>query len=459
MKLSKYITEAKSKKGDIVVHSGLTGTVLKVKKEDVKEFRLLCEGKKDLLTQDPILLNVYDKVIDIFKKTRIIIDDNIDEIRFLENAFFKARHAVHPTIAFTIAPTMKCNLACPYCYNPNSIKTSMSDETIKNVSIFIQKMLKSRAVHHRNFKIAWVGGEPLADMRVFEKLTSELAQMAQKNEANYSTTIVTNGTLITEDIALKLSKKPFNVNVAQISLDGHQEFHDQSRIYRDGRPTFDLICKGIKILSDYMQVNIRINVSGETKKEHIKKLINELLDREVVTKTRQPGFYLGRLHSVLGSSDGGCRIDPSKFNFLSMEEYARFEMDCARMAREMKFPLTIIDHHKPMFRPCAATGTDSYTIDSDGTLGKCWHSMGDIKEGVGSVKEGARGDFTSCVRKWLDYNPCMDEMCTDCHILPLCLGGCPHFRITEKFGSDKTEKCRPGKYDLAERLLFNYCGE
>lgn len=49
--------------------------------------------------------------------------------------------------------------------------------------------------------------------------------------------------------------------------------------------------------------------------------------------------------------------------------------------------------------------------------------------------------------EYLLYDPTIDEMCIDCKLLPICMGGCPRRRIERV-----TERCRDYKYVLEEYL-------
>ena len=47
---------------------------------------------------------------------------------------------------------------------------------------------------------------------------------------------------------------------------------------------------------------------------------------------------------------------------------------------------------------------------------------------------------------YMTYDPTFDEKCTECKYLPLCMGGCPHRRISN------LEVCSEQKYILDEYL-------
>lgn len=99
----------------------------------------------------------------------------------------------------------RCNLDCKYCYaRPNFTHTSMSLETaIRGIETCKDK----------NFTLIFAGGEPLLNFHLIEKVYEYL----EKNGYSCKLGIQTNGTLITKEVADKLSKMKIDVG---ISLDG-----------------------------------------------------------------------------------------------------------------------------------------------------------------------------------------------------------------------------------------------
>ena len=127
MKKSRFVTIVEKQSGDILVHSGLEGAVLNIEKNKIPEFNMLCNGnipKNDF----PLINLAWEKVIGAFKKAKILVDNEFDELRFLEYTYGQRRFHNRSDLEVSISPTMKCNLACPYCYNPGT-RTSMPQKT------------------------------------------------------------------------------------------------------------------------------------------------------------------------------------------------------------------------------------------------------------------------------------------------------------------------------------------
>lgn len=142
-----------------------------------------------------------------------------------------------------------CNLACDYCYYlekanlySNSSKHVMSDELLEK---FIEEYINSQTTPHVMF--TWHGGETLMRPISFYKKAMEI-QHKYANGRHIENCIQTNGTLITAEWCKFFKENNWLVGV---SIDGPQEFHDEYRKNKQGRPSFVSVMKGIHLLNQY----------------------------------------------------------------------------------------------------------------------------------------------------------------------------------------------------------------
>ena len=142
-----------------------------------------------------------------------------------------------------------CNLACKYCYYleksklyTNNPRHVMSDELLERFTRDYIAMQTSP-----NVLFTWHGGETLMRPISFYKKALEL-QKKYAGGRNIDNSIQTNGTLITEEWARFFKENHFLVGV---SIDGPQEFHDEYRKTRTGKPSFLQVMKGIQWLNRY----------------------------------------------------------------------------------------------------------------------------------------------------------------------------------------------------------------
>ena len=141
----------------------------------------------------------------------------------------------------------RCNLACKYCYyleksnlyadNPQEV---MSDELLE---VFIRDYIAAQTMPQVLF--TWHGGETLMRPLSFYKKVIEL-ERKYANGRTIDNCIQTNGTLLTDEWCRFFKENNWLVG---LSIDGPQEFHDEYRRNRAGRPSFRQVMHGINLLN------------------------------------------------------------------------------------------------------------------------------------------------------------------------------------------------------------------
>lgn len=124
-----------------------------------------------------------------------------------------------------------CNLKCLHCYQENHKPIQLKYEQLLDIYNQYKELLKKLKMKgHINI----TGGEPLCNPHLFKIL--ELI----KNDSDLITfSILTNGTLITENIAKKI--KSYDPYYVQVSLEGGKKTNDYIR----GKGTYKKIAQGI----------------------------------------------------------------------------------------------------------------------------------------------------------------------------------------------------------------------
>lgn len=142
-----------------------------------------------------------------------------------------------------------CNLACAYCYYlekanlyKDTSKHVMSDELLEK---FIREYIGSQTMHEVLF--TWHGGETLMRPLSFYRKVVELQRQYAGGHA-IDNCIQTNGTLLTDEWCEFFKENNWLVG---ISIDGPQEFHDDYRKNRSGRPSFAKVMQGIRLLNKH----------------------------------------------------------------------------------------------------------------------------------------------------------------------------------------------------------------
>lgn len=142
-----------------------------------------------------------------------------------------------------------CNLACEYCYYLDKADLyatrgpkNMSDDTLER---YIRSYIESQTLPAVQF--TWHGGETMLRPVSFYRRAMELQQRYARGR-RIENCIQTNGTLLTEEWCRFLRDNGWLVG---ISIDGPQEFHDEYRRSRDGRPSFNRVMRAINMLNRY----------------------------------------------------------------------------------------------------------------------------------------------------------------------------------------------------------------
>ena len=137
-----------------------------------------------------------------------------------------------------------CNLKCLHCYQEKHKPISLSYEELLMILEQYRELLKKLKVKgHINL----TGGEPLCSPYFF-KILDEF----KKDKDLYSFSILTNGTLITDEIAKRISE--YNPEYVQVSLEGGKKTNDYIR----GKNVYKKVAIAIKYLKKY---NIFVSVS------------------------------------------------------------------------------------------------------------------------------------------------------------------------------------------------------
>jgi uncharacterized protein len=136
-----------------------------------------------------------------------------------------------------------CNLNCSYCYLEGRFdKKLLNIETVKK---FFNLHMSSSEVSPY-LMISFWGGEPLLNFEIIRFIVNLYNSEINKKIKAVSYQIITNGTLIDENIAIFCQK---NNIILQITIDGDKNYHDQRRKYRNNKGTFERIINNIALLN------------------------------------------------------------------------------------------------------------------------------------------------------------------------------------------------------------------
>src|SRR6202042_2514806 len=110
----------------------------------------------------------------------------------------------------------------------------------------------------------------------------------------------------------------------------------------------------------------------------------------------------------------------------SNPEFARAEADFNALTQRYGFSKPTIPG--PVTAPCTAVRANELVVGSAGELYKCWNSVGDPMEVIGTIRDYANPNGR--LQKWLKYDPFENSECRTCIALPVCMGGCASHAMT-----------------------------
>lgn len=142
-----------------------------------------------------------------------------------------------------------CNLACKYCYYleknklyPTAQRHLMSDEMLEQ---FTREYIEAQTMNQVLF--TWHGGEPLLRSIDFYRKAISLQQKYAGGRC-IDNVIQTNGTLLTDEWCEFFAQNHWLVG---ISIDGPQPYHDHYRLTAAGKPSWQKVMQGIKLLKKH----------------------------------------------------------------------------------------------------------------------------------------------------------------------------------------------------------------
>lgn len=427
MKSSAYNMFIPCKKG-FAAFNTLNGSILFVD-EEMKT--ILETGELDQLQKENVaaLMN-----------TGFLIDDDFDEKQFLS---FRMKSLIYSSqnASFSVLPTYACNLKCPYCYEGSGEihRGTMTETMTAQVIQGIKTYCVNTGVH--NLGLTLYGGEPLLHKKASLQLVSTLGEWAQSEGMQYTCSMITNGTLLHEDVLCEF--QPF-LKMIQVTLDGPQKYHDTRRVQKNGEGTYETIMNAVHTARENnILVMIRIQVAKDNV-DSMDILFEDLAERGI---HQDQGIHAYTF--PLMDINEVC----SSYASLCSEEEAKMLPGLWRKARE--YGLDLFSKPVQIFVSpyCSFAAKNSFLIDALGDVYKCVSVVGDTSWKVARMTETGLTDIAPELYAFTVRDPAEIELCNSCGLLPLCGGGCAH-RAYQKYKTYQAGDCTLHKGLEEEKLLL-----
>ncbi len=332
-------------------------------------------------------------------------------------------------VTVIISPVDDCNMACRYCIHPKQRTGSrMSLETLEN------SIIKVSEYSHRigrSAKFIWHGGEPLLATIDFYKAVVELTTNLEKKGYAIKHAMQSNATLLTWTDAEFFVKNGFHLS---FSLDGPINLNDKTRVYPDGKSTFNDALKGIlayKAISGHVST-ICVLSAGNIK--NIDELY-EFYKLQGLFSQFNPWFYTpGSLIEL--------KINPLQyreaiiklFRLWFFEEDQQSWGENNTMEEYLNMCLRGVSTSCIFRENCQSD--EFYSIDSFGMIGPCSRFFGNPEFHFGNINKIKLFDeiVTSNKRRMLQGRNKVLTDCKRCDIHLTCNSGCMHHSYSQ-FGT------------------------
>jgi His-Xaa-Ser system radical SAM maturase HxsB len=320
---------------------------------------------------------LYEK---LKKRALLLVPENVQ--KHIQKTKERYAFLLNGTSLHIIAPTIRCNQHCPYCFaSPKEMKsnveeTDMSLETARRTVEFILNSPSPALT------LEFTGGEPLAAFERIQEMILYARELNKEKKKDLQFTIVTNLTLMTERIAKWLIEHDVSICT---SLDGPKEVHDKNRIIkgRQGEtiPTHSKVVKWIKRLQELHKelgsknsVNALMTITRYSfpyAREIIEEYVNLGLNLVDVRGLMQIGF-------ALEEDATGLQYAP--------EEFKKFYLECISIIDELQSQgIHIEDRMRKLYEYKIEEQKPTYHIDFESPHGS----------GIGALAYGPNGAIYS----------------------------------------------------------------
>ena len=315
--------------------------------------------------QEAKRLNAHcDKMVSISDSVKIFLE----KPRLPQTALQNVPRLVSehkPGIELTLITTDRCNFACSYCFAhslyPGATVLS-SEKILQHIKHFL------RLAPQRISSLILFGGEPLLAFRQTKAAWPRIQDLFQLHQGDMpSLAIVTNGSLITSEVARFFADNDFFVTV---SLDGPQSIHDMCRPMRGGMPSYERVVEGINELA---RADVFYSLEATYTADHMEKGVDilDIMDHALELDARETHIMPAFPEQVSGirPEDNGLVVSMYK---TAAARAAKRHLDSG--SNELAYSARLcyaFAHDKRRSHLCTA-GIDKFTIMANGDIVPCY---------------------------------------------------------------------------------------
>ena len=322
-----------------------------------------------------------------------------------------------------------CNLECAYCFYLRKeglyprASFRMSDEILES---FTRQYIQAQNVPEITF--AWQGGEPtLMGLDFFHKAMN-FQRTFRKPGQKINNSLQTNAVLLDGEWCQFFKRHNFLLGV---SLDGPQELHDTYRVDKGGKPTFEGVIRGIRLLQKHqVEFNILACVNDRTVQHplEIYYFFRDVLAAAfiqfipIVEKTTNPAHPISE-RSVTGQAYG-------QFLNTIFDEWV--QSDIGKIFIQIfDVALAAWAGYRPGLCVHEETCGRALAMEHNGDLYACDHFV-DTEHFLGNMIAQSLVELINLPQQrqfGRDKKADLPHQCRKCRVRFVCNGGCPKDRL------------------------------
>ncbi len=340
--------------------------------------------------------------IEALKKIGMLVDRKLDET-LLARKWYEKVTANVSRLSSTILTTYDCNFRCRYCIEAGVIRPIYMDDQCADLLVdWLTSKVKKDGT--RELKLTFYGGEPLLNTKPIHRISEQSHKFATENGVLVSSSIVTNGSLLDDELLQKLTK--YGLKSVKVTVDGVREVHDSRRPFRNGSGSFDAIIGNIQRIPETINLVIQTNLDSENT-DSFEQLLNFF--EKLGLKDRIDDLVVRPVNQSLGSS----------FALTEQEETGCAKLSRLQNANELLRSRGFKFQSRGLsYKICGMNrGNDVVIIDPIGDIYSCAAFVGRKGFSIGNINDERPSQSQRLSADQL-------EACFQCTYFPVCGGGC-----------------------------------
>lgn len=411
---------------EMIIYNTLNSSFLRFDEETSKKV-------KEILNN----IDMYygTSLFELLVNNKIIIPNTYCEKTELDN-LKKSAVSNNEELNLILFPTEKCNFRCSYCYEDFN-KPKMSSDIQEGIITFLTNNLEG----YKRLNIDWFGGEPLVEIDLIEDLSKKIIELCKKYKVAFIAGMTTNGYNL-DLLTLKRLQK-CRIYRYQITIDGLKDTHDNQRMLKNYKGSWDRIISNLRDIRDYnksgyLLIALRTNITRQIHEKFREYL--DFLEKEFSKDNRFK--YLFRL-----AADWGNMNDENiKSQFCTVEEYLE---DLAYSLSRGFYNVGVKNCLVPAGLLCYAWKENSFIVRADGVISKCTLNLYDSMNKISHIDEF---DLNNKNDTWDFATRGIHPKCVNCIKYPVCL------KVNCNMMSESEIECEP-EMERLETLIGHISNE